>query len=73
MVSYIKPKHGSTGKTKKHHAGNKTKGSGGSWIGLPRHAAQFHDQPISFNMNYAKAILHAFLREYRPRPGEPHA
>jgi hypothetical protein len=66
MVSYTKPKLGSTGKTKKQLGEDKTHRSGRSLAVLPHHAAQFHDQSIKLNMNRAKPVLRAFPREYDP-------
>jgi hypothetical protein len=69
MVSYTKPKHGSTGKTKKQLRADKTKTGPRPDMGLPHHAAQSHDQPINFNMNRAKPVFLGFPREARPQTG----
>jgi hypothetical protein len=69
MVSYTKPKHGSTGKTKKQPGESKSKKSGRPGAGLPHHAAQFHDQPNNFNMNRAKPPFQGFPREHQRQTG----
>jgi hypothetical protein len=69
MVSYKKPKHGSTGKTKKPFCESKTKTGPATGIRVPHHAAQSHDQPENFNMNCAKPTFQPFPRECHHHTG----
>jgi hypothetical protein len=73
MVSYRKPKHGSTGKTKKLRREHNAKKGERPYIGLPHDAAQLHDQPVKFNRKRAKLDLGVFRVNGAPKAGEPHA